>query len=79
MYKTKEILAKYSIEKDELDKFSDSEIPMVGEDGIRGQYFQSVLDFIENKDNQIQNKVTVVADFENMGHRVSIYPMQYRF
>lgn len=75
MYRTEEIIAEYGIAKDDLSRFlRDSSIPMVNEGEISEKYFQSVLSFIENQDNRIQNKLRgEVADFENQGNRVTIY------
>lgn len=75
MYKTEEIVQEYGIGKDDLSRFlRDSSIPMVNEGEISEKYFQTVLAFIENQDDRIQNKLRgEVADFENKGNRITIY------
>lgn len=75
MYRTDDIVAEYGITKEELSKFIiDSSIPMVNEGEISEKYFQSVLAFIENQEDRIQNKLKgEVADFENQGNRITIY------
>lgn len=75
MYRTEDIVAEYGVTRNELSKFlKESSIPMVREGEISEKYFQSVLAFIENQEDRIQNKVKgQVADFENNGNRVTIY------
>lgn len=75
MYKSEEIVAEYGISKDDLNRFlRDNCIPMVNKGEISEKYFQSVLSFIENQKDRIQNKLRgEVADFENKGNRITIY------
>ncbi|RUA31882.1 MAG: hypothetical protein DSY77_12350 [Bacteroidetes bacterium] len=75
MYRTEDIVTEYGIAREELNRFlENSAIPMVNEEEISAKYFQSVLAFIENKEDRIQNKLKgEVADFNKDGNRVTIY------
>lgn len=75
MYRTEDIVAEYGIAREELRCFLEKNaIPMVNEEEIAEKYFQSVLAFIENKKDRIQNKLRgEVADFNKDGNRITIY------
>lgn len=75
MYRTEDIVAEYGITKDELHYFiQEQDIPLVHEDEISEKYFQSVLSFIEQKDDRIKNRMKgEVASFEKNGKNISIY------
>lgn len=75
MYRTEDIIAEYGITQNDLSKFlKERSIPMVREGEISEKYFQSVLTFIENQEDRIQNKLKgQVADFVNNGNKISIY------
>lgn len=75
MYTTDEIVAEYWITKEELSYFlTEMEIPIINDSEISGKYFQTVLSFIETKDDRIQRKVTgEAAMFQNGDNIITIY------
>lgn len=75
MYTTEKIVAEYGITKEDLSRFiKSSSIPMMIEGEISDKHFQSVLAFIENQEDRIQNKLNgEVADFKYQGNRITIY------
>ncbi|MCR9099983.1 MAG: site-specific DNA-methyltransferase [bacterium] len=76
MYRTEDIVAEYGVTKEDLNRFMESSsISMVNEEGeISEKDFQLVLQFIENKEDRIREKLKgEVADYENRGRRITIF------
>ena len=75
MYRTEDIIAEYGITRDDLNSFlKEREIPIVNDGEIPSRYYQSVLSFIEEKENRIHRFIpNEVADFDYKKNKVLIY------
>lgn len=76
MYYTQDIAQEYGIEEKELKSYLiDNQIPLVEDSGISEKYFQTVLSFIEKRDNRIERKLrNAQATFHyNTNKKVSIF------
>jgi len=75
MYWKEDLITEFGIDEEELIWFlNEKAIPLINGKGISEKYFQTVLDFIEQKDDRIQKKLKgEVANFINGKNRITIY------
>lgn len=77
MYNTIDIAQEYGIEEGLLKSYLlDNEIPLVQDGRINERYFQSVLSFIENIDNRIEQKLDKAHEafkYNSDQNKISIY------
>lgn len=77
MYNTLDIALEYGIEERVLKSYLiENKIPLVQDSGINEKYFQTVLSFIENTDNRIEQKLNNAHEtfkYNSEQNKISIY------
>lgn len=80
MYNTLDIALEYGIEERVLKSYLiENKIPLVQDSGINEKYFQTVLSFIENTDNRIEQKLNKAHEtfktfkYNSEQNKISIY------